>query len=273
MGKLVLVLAVLWAGVASAETVGERSGDASASPEWQFAFAPYLWGAGLDGEVEAEGFSADVDVGFSDIWDALDVGVLGAFEARRGKLSLTSNLVYMKLSTDGSRAVGPGLGAFPQGSLDVDIESRSLIFEGRAAWEVLSLPLFGADDERRIALDVGPGFRVWWLDTTIDAKLKPGVPLGPFKTNVDESTSWVDFVAAARVRAQLLEKLSLVIGGDYGGFGIGSSSHKTWSLQGFLSYRLGEHWDLAAGWRTIDLDHDVADVRMSGPLLGAIYHF
>jgi hypothetical protein len=269
----VALLFAVSAGVAYAEPSGEPPQDAASSPEWQFAFAPYIWGTAIDGTLEADSVSTDVDVSFSDIWDALDIAALGAFEARRGKLSLTTNVIYMKLSTDESKAFGGPIPIAPGGSFDVDADAQSLIVEGRAAWEVLSLPLFGAGDERRIALDVGPAFRVWWLDTETDVKLKPGIPIGPFKTSVDASTDWVDFVAAARVRAQLLEKLTLVISGDYGGFDIGSSSHKTWSLSGIASYRLGEHWDLLAGWRTLSIERGAIDAKMEGPLVGASYSF
>ena len=125
----------------------------------------------------------------------------------------------------------------PPGSFDVRVTTQELIFELRPAWEVLSLPLFGAADERRIALDLGPGARAFWLDNHIDVKLQPGVPVGPFQSRFDESNFWVDLVAAARVRAQLSERFTLVVSGDYGGFDIGSSSHRTWSLAGLLSYR------------------------------------
>jgi hypothetical protein len=251
----------------------EGDADATAAPGWEFSLAPYLWGSAIEGTVEADDVSADVDVSFSDILDALDVGVLGSFEARRGKLSLTSNLVYLKLSTDAERPVGPGLGAFPPGSLEADVEAQSLIFEGRGTWEVFSVPLFGDGDERRLALDLGPAFRLWWLDQEIDVELRPGVPLGPFASSSDESMDWVDFLAAARVRAQLTEKLALAVSGDYGGFDIGSSAHRTWSLGGFFAYRLGEHWDLALGWRTLELERGAADVELSGPLFGANYRF
>jgi hypothetical protein len=64
-----------------------------------------------------------------------------------------------------------------------------------------------------------------------------------------------------------------VAAGDYGGFDIGSSSHRTWSLQGHGIYRLGEHWDLALGWRTLELERGDVELEMSGPLLGAGYRF
>ena len=247
--------------------------DAGAAPEWEFSLAPYFWGSGLEGTVDADNHSADVDVSFSDIWDVLDIGVLAAFEARRGKFSVTTNAIYMKISPDGGRPVGALLPAAPAGSFDVRVTTQELIFELRPAFEVLSLPLFGAADERRIALDLGPGARAFWLDNHIDVKLQPGVPVGPFQSRFDESSFWVDLVAAARVRAQLTEKIGLVVSGDYGGFDIGSSSHRTWSIAGFVSYRLGEHWDLAGGWRTLELERGAVDLEMSGPLVGANYRF
>ena len=247
--------------------------DSSTPPEWEFSLAPYFWGSGLAGTVDADRHSADVDVSFSDIWDVLDAGVLAAFEARRGKLSVTSNAIYLKLSPDGGRPVGSLLPAATPGSFDVRVTTQQIIFELRPAWEVLSLPLFGAADERRIALDVGPGVRAFWLDNHLDVKLQPGAPVGPFQSRFDESSFWVELVAAARVRARLTENIGLVVSGDYGGFDIGSSSHRTWSLGGFLTYRLGEHWDLGAGWRTIEVERGAVDIEMAGPLLGLAYRF
>jgi hypothetical protein len=263
----ILCLLGLLAPAARAET------DDAPAPGWEFLFAPYLWGTALEGTLEADGASADIDVSFSDILDALDVGVLASFEARRGKLSLTSNLIYLKLSEDAENPVSPLLPIAPPGSFSVRSVTQTGVLELRPTWEVLSLPLFGEADPRRIALDLGAGARVLWLDEHLSVKLRPGIPVGPFSRRFDESKDWVDFVAAARVRARLTEKLGLVVAGDYGGFDIGSSSHRTWSLQGFASYRLGDHWDLVGGWRTLEIERDAVDLEISGPLLGAVYRF
>lgn len=246
---------------------------ADAGPEWEFTLASYLWGAGLEGTMEADRLMADVDVSFSDIWNALDVGLLGAFEARRGKLRIASNLIYLKLSTDAERARSSLLPAAPPRSFEIRTTTEELIFELRPTWEVLSLPLFDPSGERRVALDLGPGARVFWLDSHIDVKLRPGVPVGPFSRRFDETTDWVDFVGVARVRARLSEQIGLLVAGDYGGFDIGSSSHRTWSLLGLVSYSLGEHWDLVLGWRTLEFERKAVDLEMSGPLLGVAYRF
>jgi hypothetical protein len=238
--------------------------------DWEFSLAPYLWGAGLEGTLEAERVSADVDIPFSDIWDNLDAGVLTQFEARRGRFSLASNLVYLKLSPDAERPRSPLLPVASPGSFRVRAVVQQGILELRPAWEVAAFePAEGA----RLALDLGPGARVMWLDQHLHVALRPGVPVGPFSRRFDESNAWVDLLAAARVRARFGERLGLTVAGDYGGFDLGSSSHRTWSLLGVFTYRLGEHWDLALGWRTLELERGAADIEMAGPLVGAAYRF
>jgi hypothetical protein len=274
--RLVFLIGMLaMAGRAAGEET--RSPDAGSAPDWEFVFAPYLWGAGLEGTLEANDgaidVSADVDVAFSDIWDALDAGVLAAFEARRGKLGIASNLVYLKLSADAEHPASPVLPPAPPRSFQARAAIEQTIFELRSTWEVLSVPLFDPAGARRIALDLGPGVRAFWLENDLHVKLRPGAPLGPFSRRFDESTDWIDFVGYARVRVELTERIGLVVGGDYGGFDVGSSSHRTWSLLGFFSYRLGEHWDLAAGWRTLEFDREVLGLEMAGPLLGMAHRF
>ena len=61
-----------------------KSGDS-----WQFEITPYIFAAGLDGEIgQSTRFgdvTADIDMGFSDILENLDSGFMGLFEARKDK--------------------------------------------------------------------------------------------------------------------------------------------------------------------------------------------
>ncbi len=242
-----------------------------ADPGWQFAFSPYIWFVGLDATVDAGNASADINVNFDDIWDALDVGVLAAAEARNGRFRLVTNLIYMKMSTEGEHPVGTLLPVAAASDFSVRGAVQVIMWEVRPFWEVASLPLFS--DQHRIALDLGPGVRYFWLDSHLDVKLRPGVPVGPFHRRFDSRTNWADWLGVARVRVQLTDNIGVAVSGDWGGWDIGSSSHKTWSVTGFAMYKLGEHWDLSAGWRKLDVDRGDVDLSMSGPLLGAIYNF
>jgi hypothetical protein len=242
-----------------------------ATDSWEFSIAPYAWLTAIEGTVAAGPVDVELDVPFKDVVDVLDFAFFGQAEARRGKLSLTGNLAYAKLSSDTERATGSVLPNVPPGDLSVDLVMDLLIVEAAANYEVASAPLFG--DGRRIALDVRGGFRAWWLENDVEVELDPGSPLGPFKQKFHESGGWVDFVIGARVRAQPTEKIGLVVSGDVGGFDIGSSSKLTWSAAAFGTYQITEHWQLAAGWRGIDTDKGKADVFISGPLIGAVYRY
>jgi hypothetical protein len=269
-------LMLVFGSPASAEDAATPASDptetAAPAPDagWQFAFSPYIWFVGLHGTVDAGDASADINVNFDDIWDALDVAVLAAAEARNGRFSLATNLIYMKMSADAEHPVGLLPVAAP-GDFSVRGAVQEIMWEVRPFWEVASLPLFS--DQHRIALDLGPGVRYFWLDSHLDVKLRPGVPVGPFQRRFDSRTNWADWLGVARVRAQLTDNINVVVSGDWGGWDIGSSSHKTWSVTGFAMYKLGEHWDLSAGWRKIDVDRGDVDLSMSGPLLGAVYNF
>lgn len=248
---------------------GASAGDSD--PRWQFSIAPYLWAVSIKGTLDAHGVEAEADVGFSDILDTMDAAFLIAFEARRERLSFTGNGIYLKLSDDASGVRGSKIPAAPPGSFDAGYTSETGIVEGFANYEVWSAPL--ASDERRVALDLRLGARYWYMHEQIDATLLPGVPLGPFHRSFDDSYDWVDGVVGARARAWLSDRLGLVLAGDYGGFGIGSASDPSWAIQGLATFELTPSWQLALGYRHLEVDRDALDLRITGPLVGAIYRF
>ena len=83
------------------------------------------------------------------------------------------------------------------------------------------------------------------------------------------------------IRLQLTEKFALGVRGDFGGFGIGSASNKTWNFLGGVFYRFSEGFELKVGYNIYDIDYDNGsgfeefgfDAKMDGPKLGLTYHF
>ena len=69
----------------------------SSSNEWQFAIAPYLWAAGMDGTMTIADREADIDVPFSDIIDNLDLAFMGHFDMRNERWMLASDLIFVDL--------------------------------------------------------------------------------------------------------------------------------------------------------------------------------
>jgi hypothetical protein len=250
------------------------SGGAAAAdgdPGWELSLAPYLWATSLGGTLDAGPLDTDVDVDFADIVDALDAGFLVAFEARRDRLHLGANAIYLRLSGDAERAVGGVLPPAPGGSMEIGFELDTALLETYVGYDVFRAPLFGS--ERPFALEARLGARTWYVAEDVDVTIRPGLPFGPFHRTFDDSQDWIDALVGARIRAPLGRRLGVVVAGDYGGFGWGSSADPTWAVQGFATFALGEHWGLAAGWRHLELDRGALELRMSGPLLGAVYRF
>lgn len=268
-----LTLALLW--FASPARGQQATAAATTTPptddDWVVLIAPYFWGSGLQGTLEDNGFEAEFDIDFVDIFEALDFAGLAAVEVRHRRLMLESNLIYLDLSPEAGRATGSVLPSAPPGSFGVRADVQELLLEVLAGYEVVRVGQ--ATDVRWLALDLTGGLRYTWLESSIRVELDPGAPLGPFRRDAREREGWADILVGARVRAHFTEKLGLTLGGNVGGFDIGSASELTWSVVGLMTYRLGDRWTLAGGWRVLDFERGFADVRMSGPLLGAVYAF
>src|SRR5262245_54578093 len=115
--------------------------------EWTFTVVPYIWFAGLNGDVAAFGSpEVDADISFSEVLDHLDMGLMGAAEARYGRFSLATDLLWAKLSDNQNT---------PLGILahDVDLTAEALIFTGAGAYSLIY--------EEGGNLDVLAGARLW----------------------------------------------------------------------------------------------------------------
>lgn len=98
-------------------------------------------------------------------------------------------------------------------------------------------------------------------------------------THIQETarTWWIDPVIGLRFGADLTEKIGLTVGGNVGGFGIGSASKFTWEAFLSLDYAITEQTSLGAGYRAIGLNRGSSDVQsdtvLKGPLIGLRHRF
>src|SRR5260370_34645656 len=107
--SLALVLCVPAVAQQSADLVSpEQTASAPASPQkatpaddnWHILVAPYIWFAGLHGTVGARGRYVSVHASFSDVFKYLNIGLMGAVEARKKRILLPVDFMWMKLSDD-----------------------------------------------------------------------------------------------------------------------------------------------------------------------------
>jgi hypothetical protein len=159
------------------------------------------------------------------------------------------------------------------------------------------------DDPRRLRGDVYAGGRYWYVKTQVEVSYPPveipgftirpelvayprlelgdvtisGVTYGGRDIDEDASNWWIDPIVGVRLGADLTDRLGVLLNGNVGGFGVGSASQWSWEALAILTWRLGEHWTAAAGYRGLAADRRNGelkiDVIMHGPILGMIYRF
>jgi len=222
---------------------------------WSFAFSPYVWGAGLNGDIAQFGLpEVEVDLSFVDILNHFDFGFMGVGEARNGRLGFVSDLMYLKLSA------GSGVDAGPIDA-DIDLSVETFTFLGAAEYRLI--------DEEGGSIDALAGARVWWVSTDIDFS---GAVID---ATGSDSDTWVDPIIGLKGRLNFSPDFYLTSWAMIGGFGV--SSDFTWDVMGGLGYDASDSISLVAGYRGLGVDYEndgfVFDVVMHGPILGVVFRF
>jgi hypothetical protein len=259
-----MVVSLLLSPLARAEAQG------SGSDEWEFTVIPYLWMAGLKGDVGVKGTTSEVDASFSDILDNLDIAAQFHLEAKKGKWAFFIDPTYMKLSADESATTRLGT------TIDAKITNEAWLVEGGVFYRIDERPI-GDDGVRTLAFDLLGGVRYNHLKAEIDLKGSGGI----LDVDADGSKDWFDPIVGGRIQARLTRKLLVNLRGDIGGFGISGCSDVTWSVLAALGYDLRENLTLLVGYRALGIDYEDGsgadkfkyDVIMSGPFVGMAIRF
>lgn len=186
-----------------------------AQDAWRFHLVPYLWMAGLNGDIAVKGVEAPVDAAFSDIWDALDLALLLHAEANKGRWTLMLDPLYLKLSKDAK--AGPA---------DMTVELQNWVVDFGLFYRPYEKAL-GETEDRVLVLELLAGGRYMSLDQKLEIS---GV--GDTQAN----KQWADPILGGRLMADLTEKLAFTLRGDVGGFGV--ASDLTWSVSSFWGINL-----------------------------------
>ncbi|MCB9898027.1 MAG: hypothetical protein H6825_08490 [Planctomycetes bacterium] len=231
----------------------QRDGDIADVPPyrpWEFAVTPYLWVAGIDGDVKANGTSAGADEGpFSALGDA-ELGFVANGEVRYGDQGGWVEVFGQQIEDEHSHTGG---GA----ASDTEIEQG--YFEAAYAHQI-------GDDE---TFDAYGGLRRWHVDTTVDLDGGPS-------TSQDES--WVDPFVGVRKRWRLDDAWGLSARTDVGGFNLGDASDFTAQAMAQAERRIDEHTTWVIGYRVLSVDYDKGssfehDVITHGVLTGVTVRF
>jgi hypothetical protein len=220
---------------------------------WTFEFSPYLWAAGLKGNVDLGPLAPPVrvDVGFDQVLEHLHMTFMGTFEARYGKLGLIADTAYLseKVSATG-----------PLGFVNGNLDDKTFFGTFAAAYRIF--------DQPKSWVDVVAGARVWWRSDTLDITAP-----GPASLSVSRDQSWVDPIVGIRARAYVTPEFYLQFYGDIGGFGVAAKSD--WQVAGLIGYQYNPSATFFAGYRYLSVDYNrnnyLFDLNLSGPIFGVTF--
>jgi hypothetical protein len=210
-----------------------------------FSIAPYLWAAGIDGDVRAgRAASTPVNADFGDILENLEAGLMIAGEAWFSpEWGVLGDLAWMDLATD---ATGP-LGA-------ASVRATNELWHGQvsAAWRPAR--------QNGAVVDVLGGVR--WID------VESGLQTNVVSASVGEA--FLDPVVGLRATVPIGSNFQLMTQADVGGFGVGTDL--SYQLVAVFGWQFSQHAGIGLGWRHLAMDFDEEDLAMdvafTGPLLG-----
>jgi opacity protein-like surface antigen len=252
---LVAGMLALGAGtVATPQTTAAQAGG------WQFELTPYIWAAGMSGDVQGGALpTIGVDMSFSDILDNLDAGLMGAFEARKGRWGFLFDAIYMKLKDSGTASrtgTGP-IGATATASAELEV--KQTLFAAAVAYRAV---------EGRAPLDVIGGLRYSKIEADASINGSFFAQTGTVARSAEKD--WVDPYIGVRVLQPIASHWTLVGYLDIGGFGVGSDF--TWQTLLGVNYEFSKMFAGKFGYRYISVDYDkdgfVYDMANSGLYLG-----
>jgi hypothetical protein len=221
--------------VPSAATPGAGAVAAAAStaPEsdWHFTVSPYLWLPGVHGNIaDPNGGQIPFSASAGDLLSHFRIGLMGVAEPRYKRIVMPLDIFWIRLGDNRALPNTPGQGV-------ANLHATEFFLSQKVGYRVI--------DSERLKIDALAGFRFWHFGESVS-----------FTTNTlnfTGSQNWVDPLVGGRITGILTPKVELTVGGDVGGWGVGSQID--YQVFGLLGYRIKPALALQAGYRYLYFDY------------------
>lgn len=258
IGRMVFLAVIVIALMCS--PVLKVEGASSGSGEWEYTLTPYLWLIDADGDVTVSGTSVPFNLDFDDAIDFTNIAAMARFEAWKGNLGYTFDVLYLDLEKDVTTQVA-----------NIEVNYESVIIEAGVSYLVGEMPL-AETSENTLSFEAMAGGRFTYFKTQLE--FTPG-------PSRDVNKDWIEPFVGARIKLNTPGKWGFVLRGDVGGFDIGSGSELTWNFVAGVDYQLSEATSLQFGYKILDIDYEKGsgtnkhglDEQLSGPGIAVTFHF
>jgi hypothetical protein len=130
------LVGVLHAGTLELQPKEAQPPTITQSEPWRFTIAAPGWMAGMDGTIGVRGVNADIDVGFDEILDHLDMIFAMRAEAQKGPFGIYGEVIYIGLSDHAqiNRLIN---------SIDEQVDLT--LVDGALSWRLVNQPRWSLD--------------------------------------------------------------------------------------------------------------------------------
>ena len=232
---------------------------AAAESEWEFRLTPYLWFAGVDGDVSTLPGQpvSPIKMSASDALKDTETSFMLIAEAKKQKQGVLLDLLYSDVQSD--TVLNPVF------LLTMRSTSKSTLATGAYEYE-----LYKTD---RAAADAFGGLRYWKVDSKLSFGIGPGILGG---LNIQNAESWVDPLVGVKGRITLGNSRFYAAGWvAFGGFGVGSDHF--YDLSANIGYQWSKAIGTTLGYRMFDVKYKEGtfyyDVTQEGWALGLTWAF
>ncbi|MCB1859307.1 MAG: hypothetical protein KDI63_13590 [Gammaproteobacteria bacterium] len=231
-----------------------------AADSWQIRLTPYLWFAGLKGDVATipGAPAAPIDIPASDALDDTESSLMFLVDAKHGRHGLVTDFLYSDVRSEEELIPSP-IG------LTLRSVTKTSVFSLAYQYEIYR--------HDQALIDLMLGARYWH----VDSKLRFGGGLGLLAgKKVTNDESWIDPALGIKGRTPLGgTKFYLEGGVILGGFGVGSDHF--YEFNGAIGYQWNQAIGTAIGYRMFDVDYEendfIYDVRQQGWQIGLTWSF
>jgi len=234
---------------------------ARADDAWQFRLTPYLWFAGLKGNMATipGAPAAPIDVSPGDAVADTETSLMLLIDAKRGPHGVFADFLYSDVQSDEELVPAPI-------NLALQSITKTTIFSLAYQYEIFN--------QDQVVIDVLLGARYWNIDSELRFGSGTGGPIDGRRVDNDES--WIDPVMGVKGRMPLGSSKFYIEGGaGLGGFGIGSDLF--YEFNGAIGYQWNKAIGTAIGYRMFDVDYEddgfIYDAGQQGWQLGLTWAF
>jgi hypothetical protein len=228
---------------------------ASDNDRWRFESAPYLWLAGIKGDLRVGNNSVHVDQSAGDLLKQLDFAFATRAEFWKRRFGILIDENYVNLGTTGTGPLG----------VPTDVQPTTNIFEIGPSFELFAAPNKESTDSKPLppvfSVEVLGGMRY----------MHNGLGLTRPNFSAEGSTNIVDGFIGNRFKVRPAPPFTLIGKWTVGGGG----SDLVWTLSGLADFRFKKSVSIWGGYQVYDIDTDkpgrsvAFNGQMRGLILGA----